>query len=167
MRSWYAVYTHTREELLAQENLARQGFEIYWPRYRKRVSHARRVQEAPASLFPRYLFAAFDPVETGWRSIRSTRGVVSIVTQGYDPVRISERLIADIRTREDLEGFVVLGRQIELQKGQRIQLKGNALSACNVIFEAKKDSERVVALLTLLGRQFTVDVPVAQIMPAH
>ena len=78
MLSWFVVYTHPREEALAQENLARQGFETYWPRYRKRSSHARQVQEVAASLFPRYLFAAFDMSETGWRTIRSTRGVVDL-----------------------------------------------------------------------------------------
>ena len=40
MRSWYVVYTHPREEALAEENLKRQGFEVYWPRYKKRASHA-------------------------------------------------------------------------------------------------------------------------------
>lgn len=166
MQSWFVVYTHPREEAIAQENLLRQGFTTYWPRYRKRSSHARRVQEVAASLFPRYLFAAFDAGTSGWRAIRSTRGVAELVRQGLQPVPVPERLIDEIRAREDRDGFVVLGRQIELTKGQRIQLEGSAFRGHQLIFETKKDSERVVALLSLLGREHEVEVPVGSILPA-
>ncbi len=166
MDRWFVVYTHPREEAVAEENLVRQGFETYWPRYRRRVSHAGKVREVAASLFPRYLFAAFDASETGWRTIRSTRGVVDLVRHGFEPVAVPARSIDEIRAREDEDGQVVLGRQIELHKGQRIKLKGDAFKGHELIFEAKKDSERVVALLNLLGREFEVSIPVAQIVPA-
>ena len=166
MDQWYVIYTRPREEAVAEENLVRQGFQTYWPRYRKRSSHARRVQDVTASLFPRYLFARFDLATAGWRVIRSTRGVAGLVSQGFDPTPVSERLVNDIQAREDKEGFVVLGRQIEFQKGQRIQLASEAFRGLDIVFEAKKDSERVVALLGLLGRQFEVAIPVSQVVPA-
>jgi transcriptional antiterminator RfaH len=166
MRQWFVVYTHPREEHIAEENLARQGYVTYLPRYKKRVSHARKVQEVMASLFPRYLFVAFDPAETGWRTIRSTRGVVDLVRHGNDPTPVSTRLIEDMREREDDAGCVVLGRQVELVKGQRITLKGDAFKGHDLIFETMKDADRVVALLTMLGREFKVEVPIASIAPA-
>lgn len=166
MQSWFVVYTHPREEAVAEVNLAQQGFTTYWPRYARRVSHARKVQEASASLFPRYLFVAFDPSVHGWRAIRSTRGVVDLVRNGHEPTPVPPALIEAIRAREDERGTIVLGRQIELEKGQRFRLKGGAFDAHELIFEARRDSERVVALLTLLGREFKVEVPVAQILPA-
>ena len=166
MRFWYVVYTHPREEQIANEHLARQGYATYWPRYSKRVSHARKVQEITASLFPRYLFAAFDPATTGWRTIRSTRGVVDLVRNGFDPTPVSSRLIEDMRAREDAAGCVVLGRQVELVKGQRLTLKGDAFKGHDLIFETMRDSERVVALLTMLGREFKVEVPLASVTPA-
>ena len=116
MALWYVVYTHPREEHVAEENLTRQGFAAYWPRYRKRVSHARRVQDVTTSLFPRYLFVAFDPTTTGWRTIRSTRGVVDLVRNGFEPTSVSAQLIDEMREREDERGCVVLGRQVELIK---------------------------------------------------
>jgi transcriptional antiterminator RfaH len=166
MRSWYVVYTHPREEQVAEENLARQGYVTYWPRYRRRVSHARKVQEVRSSLFPRYLFAAFDPVTTGWRAIRSTRGVIDIIRNGHEPTEVPASLIEQIRRREDEAGCVVLGRQVALIKGQRIALKGDAFKGHELIFETMKDSERVVALLSMLGREFKVEIPIASIQPA-
>lgn len=166
MLSWYVVQTHPREERIAEENLARQGYVTYWPRYRKRVSHARKVQEVTVSLFPRYLFIAFDPTTTGWRAIRSTRGAIDIVRHGHEPTRVPAALIEQIRRREDAEGCVVLGRQVALTPGQRIALKGDAFKGHELIFETMKDSERVVALLTMLGREFRVEVPISSIQPA-
>lgn len=165
MDAWYVVYTRPREEAIAQENLERQGFATYWPRYRKRTSHARRIMEIPAALFPRYLFARLDLCQSGWRTVRSTRGVVGLVTQGTEPAAVSASLLAGIRAREDENGFVVLGRQIELKRGQRVQLAGDAFKGHDLIFEARKDSERVVVLLGLLGRHFEVAVPLREVMP--
>lgn len=165
MLSWYVVYTHPREEKLAVENLERQGFSTYWPRFRKQVTHARKVHEAVASLFPRYMFVRFDKTVPGWRTIASTRGVVGLVKNGNEPIGVPERMIGDIRAREDGDGFVVLGRQLTLEKGCRIQIKNPAFAGCDVFFEEKRDSERVVALLKLLGREVAVQVPISSIAP--
>lgn len=165
MQAWFVVYTQPREEHVAEENLARQGYLAYWPRYKKRVSHARRVREVSASLFPRYLFVSFDPATTGWRNIRSTRGCIDVIRNGFEPTRVPDQLIAEIRAREDDGGCVVLGRQIEFVKGQRIRLKGDAFQDHELIFETMKDDERVVALMSLLGREFKVELPVANIAP--
>ncbi len=93
MKHWYAVYTQPRNEERAQEHLARQGFEVFLPRYLKRRSHARRVTVAPAPLFPRYLFVSFDAAQQRWRAIRSTRGVIDLVSNGETPVPVPETVI--------------------------------------------------------------------------
>ena len=162
MQSWFVVYTQPREEHIAEENLARQGYDAYWPRYRKRVAHARKVREVSASLFPRY---AFDPLVTGWRNIRSTRGCIDVIRNGFDPTPVPNALVTSIRAREDEQGCVVLGKQAEFVKGQHIKLKGDAFQGQSLIFETMKDNDRVVVLMTLLGREFKVEVPVANVAP--
>ena len=57
---WYVVQTQVNGEVKAAQNLLRQGFEIYLPRYLKRRRHARKVDFAAKPLFPRYLFVAID-----------------------------------------------------------------------------------------------------------
>lgn len=165
MSDWYAVYSRPREEAIAEENLKRQGFQTYWPRYRKRVSHARKVQDVTASLFPRYLFVKPPAGNSELRAVRSTRGVAGLVCHGLEPTTVAEQLVEEIRAREDDQGFVVLGRQIELRRGQRIQLASGALKGLDIVFEAQKDNERVVALLGLLGREFKVAVPLRDVVP--
>jgi transcriptional antiterminator RfaH len=167
MTHWYAVYTQPRNETLACEHLARQGFEVYFPRFLKRRSHARRVDVAPAPLFPRYMFVAFDETAGGWRVIRSTRGVVDLVRNGLHPVPVPQAVIETIRSREDGDGYVVLARHLELGRGDRIRIDSGPFVNCDAIFEAKRDDRRVVALLALLGREVVVDLPIRAVAPVN
>jgi transcriptional antiterminator RfaH len=89
------------------------------------------------------------------------------VCQGEEPVPVADGLVTEIRSREDSRGLVVLGRQVELRKGQRIKLSAAAFEGQDLIFEAIKDKERIVALLSLLGRDFRVAVPMAAVVPAN
>jgi transcriptional antiterminator RfaH len=166
MRQWFAVYTQPRGEAIAAENLVRQNFEVYYPRYLKRRSHARKIQTVPAPLFPRYIFVAFDADDPRWRAIRSTRGAVDLVRNGQDPAPVPEAIIAEMRQRQDEHGFVVLARHVKLGRGDRIRIEGGPFASYEAIFETMRDNERVVALLSLMGRQVVVNVPVEAISPA-
>ena len=66
MKAWYCAYTQPCMELWARANLWERGLEVYLPLYRRRRSHARRVDWVSAPLFPRYLFVAAD-LEAGER----------------------------------------------------------------------------------------------------
>ena len=60
MMNWYVVYAQAQKELVAHQNLIKQGFAAYLPRYRKNCRHARRTYTVMAPLFPRYLFVHMD-----------------------------------------------------------------------------------------------------------
>lgn len=166
MKHWYAVYTQPRNEPLASEHLVRQGFDVFFPRYLKRRSHARRVDMVPAPLFPRYVFVSFDVDEGGWRVIRSTRGVIDLVRNGLQPVAVPETIIGEIKRRRDDEGFVVLAKGIKLKRGARIRIDAGPFADYEAIFEKQRDEDRVVALLSLLGRKVVVELPIDSVAPA-
>ncbi len=166
MKSWYAVYTQPRGEAIAGENLQRQGFEVLLPMYLKRRSHARRIDTVPAPLFPRYLFASFDAEKSGWRTIRSTRGVIDLVRSGLDPVPVSQAIVDEIRCRQDEQGYAVLARHYNFKRGARIRIDEGPFAGLEAIFESQRDDERVVALLQLLGRKVMVQLPIRAVLPA-
>ena len=114
MNRWYAAYTQPRNEALAIEHLARQGFDVYCPRYQKRRSHAGKIDLVASPLFPRYVFVSFDPEAARWQAIRSTRGVIDLVKNGLDPSPVQEFILTELREREDEGGFVVLGNSMSL-----------------------------------------------------
>ena len=60
--NWYAVYTKSRQERIAQENLERQSFETYLPLMV--LSRKRRGEwvETVEPIFSRYLFIRLEPV---------------------------------------------------------------------------------------------------------
>lgn len=167
MTEWYAVYTQPRNEGRAVEHLARQNFDVYFPRYLKRRSHARKIEMVPAPLFPRYLFITFDAAAAGWRAIRSTRGVIDVVRNGVDPIAVSSAIVDEIRRREDAEGYVVMERHLDLKRGSRIKIDSGPFMDCEAIFEAQRDEDRVVALLTLLGRKVLTQLPIDSISAAN
>jgi transcriptional antiterminator RfaH len=166
MSHWYAVYTHPCNEMLACEHLARQGFDVFLPRYLKRRSHARRTEMVPAPLFPRYLFVSFDRDSAGWRVIRSTRGVIDLVRNGLDPVPVSSAILEEIKRRRDENGYVVLARHFNLKQGSRIRIDTGPFADYEAIFQSHRDEDRVVALLSLLGREVVVELPVRSVVPA-
>jgi transcriptional antiterminator RfaH len=167
MNQWYAVYTQPRGEAIAAENLLRQQVDVFFPRYLKRRSHARKIENVPAPLFPRYIFISFNADEAGWRVVRSTRGVVDLVRNGQDPAPVPAPIIEEIRKRQDDQGFVVLARHIKLGRGDKIRIDAGPFADYEAIFETMRDNERVVALLSLMGRQVLVNVPVTAVSPAN
>ena len=90
---WYVVQTQVNGEAKAEQNLLRQGFEVYLPRYLKRRRHARKVDFTVKPLFPRYLFVAIDTATQRWRSIQSTFGVAHLVTNGSDPATVPDGVV--------------------------------------------------------------------------
>jgi transcriptional antiterminator RfaH len=152
---WYVVQTHTHAENKAAAHLERQGFDIYLPRYRKRRRHARRVELVTAPLFPRYMFVGVDMAAQRWRSIRSTFGVLRLVSHGDEPAPVADFVVDALRRREDSEGFVQLSQR-RLTPGTRVQITDGAFASCLGLLEGMRDDERVTVLLDLLGRKVRV-----------
>jgi transcriptional antiterminator RfaH len=154
--NWCVVQTHTHAENKAALNLERQGFDTYFPRYLKRRRHARRVENVPAPLFPRYLFVGFDEASGRWRSIQSTLGVSHLVRNGESPAIISARVVDELRSREDGKGFVELSLPSKFVQGESIRVIDGVFGSCFGSFDGMVDRDRVAILLDLLGRKVRV-----------
>jgi transcriptional antiterminator RfaH len=165
MERWHAVYTQPHREALAREHLERQGFEVYAPCYIKRRRHARKVDDVPAPLFPRYIFTRFDPDVAGWRVIRSTRGCIDLVRSGLEPLEVPAEIIDEIRSRADENGYVVLARNDHLVAGAKVRIESGPFAEYEAIFETVRDEDRVVVLLSLLGGQVKAEVPIEAVNP--
>jgi len=166
MKSWYVVHTHAGAEEKAARHLANQNFEVYFPRIRKRWRHARRTQTVARALFPRYLFVHIDLENQAWRSIRSTIGVLQIVGHGEQPMPVPQKVIDEIRAREDDTGLVTLDA-IRLKKGDRLRVLEGAFSELVGIFEEAADDRRVIVLFDFLGRQVRLKAPLQALAAAE
>lgn len=166
MRRWYVVSTQPRAEFKALANLRNQGYRAYLPRYLKWRSHARRREQVPAPLFPRYLFVALDVTRDRWRSIRSTMGVCDLVAVGDRPAPVPPGVVEEILAQEDSRGYVTISRRTPFHKGAPLRVVDGAFADCVGLFEYEDDDERVIVLLELLGRQVRVRVPLTTVTTA-
>ena len=95
--NWYLAYTKPRQEEIARVNLDQQGFDSYLPLYKK----FKKTEQGPVSvfepMFPRYIF--FRPGKPGQSisTVRSTKGITTIVRFGFEPAVIGEELLGRIR----------------------------------------------------------------------
>lgn len=155
---WCVVHTHPGAEAKAAEHLRRQGFATYLPRFRRTRRHARRVDTVAAPLFPRYLFVAVDVERQRWRCIQSTTGVTRLVCNGEMPACVDDGVVAELREREDAQGYVKLSPHLAWRPGAKIRMQTGPLFDCIGRFDGLADAERVNVLLDLLGRKVRVVV---------
>jgi transcriptional antiterminator RfaH len=153
---WYVVQTQVNGELKASQNLLRQGFGVYLPRYEKRRRHARKIDVTAKPLFPRYLFVTVDMATQRWRSIQSTFGVTRLVSNGGDPAMVPEDVVSALRAREDEKGFIRLESNPAFAPGDKVRVLAGAFLDSAGLFNGMADHDRVSILLDMLGRKVRV-----------
>lgn len=148
--NWSVAVTAPNSEQRAIRNLQRQKFECYFPRCEERG----RLMP----LFPRYIFIA---IKEQWHSILGTIGISSLLLSNGKPALLGDEVISDIRAREDANGIVKLSEHFVV--GQRLNVTEGLFAGCNGIYLSMPSSDRVVVLLSLLGRKVRVTVPAAHV----
>src|ERR1700747_76286 len=157
---WYVVQTQANGEAKAGQNLLRQGYEIYLPRYLKHRRHARKVDFVAKPLFPRYMFVAIDPATQRWRAIQSTHGVSHLVCNGEEPAAVPDGVLGALRAREDERGFVRMEAKPAFAPGDKVRVLAGAFMDNAGLFDGVGDHDRVAILLDMLGRKVRVHLDV-------
>lgn len=153
---WYVVQTQINGEAKAAENLRRQGFETYLPRYLKRRRHARKLDFVAKPLFPRYMFVAIDMASQRWRTVQSTFGVSRLVANGEEPAAVPDGVIPALQAREDVKGFVKMDARPAFAHGDRVRVLAGVFMDNAGLFNGMADHDRVFILLEMLGRKVRV-----------
>ncbi|MCY1291401.1 Transcription antitermination protein RfaH [compost metagenome] len=161
-RKWYLIQCKPRQDERAREHLERQLYTCYQPRHRvERVIRGRR-QMAEEVLFPGYLFIHLDDSNDSWLPIRSTRGVLRLVTFGQQPLAVADQLVEQLKSRtEQASPLSALPAP-----GARVRINAGSFQDVEAIFLAADGTERVLVLLQLLQRQHRISVPLDSIHPS-
>ncbi|CAK0778251.1 transcriptional antiterminator RfaH [uncultured Gammaproteobacteria bacterium] len=163
MPDWYVVHTHPNAENKVIVNLRRQGFDPYLPLFRKRRSHAGKVDEVLRPLFPRYLFVAIDLATQRWRAILSTFGVVGLLRHGDVPTAVPRGVVDEIRNHERRGDYCESAVRVRMQLGQQVRVANGAFANMVGRFQGMDDAERVTLLLEMMGGEVRVRVPLAAV----
>jgi transcriptional antiterminator RfaH len=167
MLRWYLIQTKPSGEMVAQTNLARQGYEVYLPRLRQPVRRAGRWRDRIVALFPRYLFLRLREGTQSLAPVRSSIGVADIVRFGFRYAVVSDRIVDDLKARSDPDsGLHQMAPQPFLKPGMRVRITTGAFDGLEGIFERDAGSDRVDVLLRLLGQEASARVPAAFVVAA-
>jgi transcriptional antiterminator RfaH len=164
---WYLIHTRPGCERVAQVNLERQGYGVYYPRLLQSVRARGGWVERLVSLFPRYVFLHLEVGRQPLAPAKSTVGVTTVVRFGFDYAVIPDKVIEDLRSRADpATGLHHLGLQRKpLTPGSKVRIVAGAFDGLDGVFQRQSGDERVIVLLKLLGQDTPVCVPGEFVMP--
>ena len=164
--TWYLAYTKPRQEEIARVNLDQQGFESYLPLYKK----FKKTEQGPVSIFepmfPRYIFFQLGKVGQSISSVRSTKGITTVVRFGFEPAVIDDDLLRRIRLLEEDRNHATLQDISQLKPGQTVRLQHTALQGVEGLVQ-NVSSKRVAVLLEILGRPAVVELEHHQVEPKN
>jgi len=160
---WAVAATHPSKENLALEHLARQGFETYCPRIRRRVHQGRRYMDKLRPLFPGYVFVEVPLRRAEWRPILSTYGIKTIIRFGDEPAMLDDEFIEALKNRES--NGAIARPAAHYQTGQQVRMTGGAFDGVVATILSVNSNERLVVLLDLLKRGVRTSVSTENILP--
>lgn len=155
---WYSVWCKPRQELVAEENLQRQGFRVYLPRLLTKQRRRGKWIDVIEALFPRYLFVQVDPVARSMAPIRSTRGAIGLVSFGREPAVVPNEMVNMIMQREDEALGLRRDERPLFASGDPIRLADGPLAGMEGLFAEEDGEQRVLVLLELLGKTNRISV---------
>jgi transcriptional antiterminator RfaH len=165
---WYLIHTKPLSEAIAQTNLSRQGYEIYFPRLLRSIQRHGRLLDEVVALFPRYLFLRLSDDDQSLGPVRSSVGVTSVVRFGSSYAVVPDELIRELKARADPEsGLHRVVHRPSLASGTKVSITMGSFKGLEGVFERDAGADRVVVLLSVLGQDVPVLLPACVVLPSH
>ena len=158
MKRWYLVHTKPRKERVAEQNLQRQGYEVYLPLIQQPRRHRGHWIEAIDPLFPNYLFVRLHFGCDNIGPIRSTTGVRALVRFTQEPAIVPEEIIESLKFAADRDTGIYRVKEALFKPGDKVLIDQGPLASLTAIFLAETGQERVLILLDMLGRENQITV---------
>lgn len=171
----------------ALEWLKRFGIDTYYPMVMemKKVKRREMSRQQRASgieikkpevvpLFPGYIFARLGQATVGWREIFRCAGLGGMLCDGDLPVLVREKLIRDIKARENngivpggetMRNVYGLGEQVVVTEGPFATFTGVVEKGLDCPIEDVDPSTRIKVAVNLFGRAVPVELEVWQVAP--
>ena len=159
MTDWHLTFCKPNQEHIAQQNLLRQGFDVYLPQVTKKQVLKEQVVIKAKAMFPRYLFVKARDEEVSLAVIRSTIGVIGLVRFGIEPAVVKPSLIEHLKGVElalNQDGPAEIfkaGDCIEITDGPFKGLSAKVVKSVN---------KRVKVLMEFMSQQHKLNLSVSQ-----
>ncbi len=160
--SWYVLYTRSRYEKLANQELTRKGINTFLPlrRVTRHWSDRKKIIEEP--LFRGYLFVHIPIHER--LAVLKTSGVVGFVGKSkLNPVEVPEQEISSVRRL--LEQEIQIDPFPYLKTGNRVYIRSGPFKGIEGFIIRKDKHCRLVISLNLLRQSLSIQVDAACVEP--
>jgi len=158
--TWYALQHKPAQGNRALEHLQNQEIDCFYPKITvEKIKAGKRIKKLEP-LFPGYLFVNLEQTDPMWSKLRSTRGVVRIVSFANKPAPISDDIIQHIE-----ESLETVAEQGGIKPGQAVDLDEGPFKGISAIFQAYDGEERAIVLISFMQKQQTVKIPLSTLHP--
>ncbi|MBW3226035.1 transcription/translation regulatory transformer protein RfaH [Marinobacter adhaerens] len=157
--TWYALQYKPAQGDRALQHLQNQGITCFFPKITvERVRAGKRVRKLEP-LFPGYLFVNLEQSDPMWSKLRSTRGVLKIVSFANKPAGVCDEVIGHIKASLDS-----VAEQGGIKPGQAVYVSEGPFEGIRAIFRAYDGEERAIVLINFMQKQQSIKVPVSGII---
>jgi transcriptional antiterminator RfaH len=156
--TWYALQHKPAQGDRAVQHLQNQDIACFYPKIEVEKIKAGKRTKKLEPLFPGYVFVNLEQTDPMWAKLRSTRGVLRIVSFANRPAPIDDEVIAHIKSSMDK-----VAEQGGIKSGQAIELDDGPFKGISAIFQAYDGEERAIVLISFMQKQQQVKVPVSVI----
>ncbi len=158
--TWYALQLKPTQGDRAVANLQNQEIACFYPKITVEKFRAGKRTKRLEPLFPGYLFVNLEQTDPMWAKLRSTRGVLRVVSFNNKPAGIDDQVIQHIK-----DGLDKVAEQGGIKPGQTVALEDGPFRGINAIFQAYDGEERAIVLISFMQKQQRITVPVSSIAP--
>jgi len=156
--TWYALQCKPAQGDRALAHLQNQGVACFYPKIQvEKVKAGKRIKKLEP-LFRGYLFVNLEQTDPAWAKLRSTRGVLRVVSFSNKPAAIADDVIQHVKDSLDS-----VTQQGGLKSGEAVQLGEGPFEGINAVFQAYDGEERAIVLINFMQKQQSVKVPISAI----
>lgn len=156
--TWYALQHKPAQGDRALAHLQNQDIACFYPKIMVEKIKAGKRTKRLEPLFPGYLFVNLQQTDPMWAKLRSTRGVLRVVSFANKPASIADSVIKHIKDSLD-----IVAERGGIKPGQRVELDDGPFKGIDAIFQAYDGEERAIVLISFMQKQQAVRVPVSYI----
>ena len=141
--TWYALQHKPGQGDRALTHLQNQDIACFYPKISVEKIKAGKRTKKLEPLFPGYLFVNLEQTDPMWAKLRSTRGILRIVSFANKPAGIPDDVIKHIK-----ESLHTVAEQGGIKPGQVVNLEGGPFKGISAIFQAYDGEERAIVLIS-------------------
>lgn len=156
--TWYALQHKPAQGDRALAHLQNQEITCFYPKIQVEKIKAGKRSQKLEPLFPGYLFVQLEQTDPSWAKLRSTRGVLRVVSFANKPAAISDEVIQQVK-----QGLDTVQQHGGLKPGEAVQLSEGPFEGINAVFQAYDGEERAIVLISFMQKQQAMRVPVSAI----